>query len=142
MRLLPLLLIAPVCVSLSVVPVAAQEAPPDSGTSLIEEGAKLLLRGLMAEAEPMLDEMGQALREMEPALREMGPKLKVMFDLMGDVANYEAPERMPNGDILIRRKPGAPPVPSLPEPEEPAPDQPAPNQPAPNLLDQGGEIDL
>jgi len=137
MRLLPLLLIAPVCVSLSVVPVAAQEAPPDSGTSLIEEGAKLLLRGLMAEAEPMLDEMGQALREMEPALREMGPKLKVMFDLMGDVANYEAPERMPNGDILIRRKAGAPPVPSLPEP-----DQPVPDQPAPNLLDQGGEIEL
>jgi hypothetical protein len=134
MRLTPLLLIAPVCLSLSFAPVAAQEAAPedDFGKSLIEQGAKMLLRGLMSEAEPMLDEMGRSLREMEPALREMGPKLKVLFDLMGDAANYEVPERMPNGDILIRRKMGAPPAPALPGPPEPDA----------NRLDQNGEIEL
>ncbi len=126
MRLKPLIL----CLTLGVAPVAAEETPPESGTSLIEEGARLLLRGLMSEAEPMLDEMSDALREIEPALREMGPRLKMLVEMMGDVANYEAPERMPNGDILIRRKPDAPPVPKLPP------------LPPGNLLDPGGEIEL
>ena len=124
MRLTPLLLIAPACLSLTLSPLAAEETP---GRSLMEEGAKLFLRGLMSEAEPMLDEMGRSLREMEPSLREMGPRLKLLVDLMGDVANYEAPERLPNGDILIRRKRGAPSAPALPRPF---------------MLDQGGEIDL
>ena len=134
MRLTPLLLIAPACLSLTLAPLAAQETPPRDGlaSSLIEEGAKMLLRGLMSEAEPMLDELDQALREMEPSLREMGPRLKLLVDLMGDVANYEAPERMPNGDILIRRKRGAPPAPALPDL----------SLPDPNALDQSGEIEL
>lgn len=122
MRLTPLLLIAPACLSLTLAPLAAEEPP---GSSLMEQGAKLFLRGLMSEAEPMLDEMGRAMREMEPSLRQMGPRLKQLVDLMGDVTNYEAPERLPNGDILIRRRPGAPPVPALP-----------------HMPDQGGEIEL
>jgi hypothetical protein len=104
------------------VPLAAQTADPapsDDGYSLFEEGAKLMFRGLMQEMEPALDEMGRALQEMEPALREMGPRLRELVDLMGDVANYEAPERMPNGDILIRRKPGAPPPPAVPGAADP-----------------------
>jgi hypothetical protein len=123
MRLVPMLLIAPVCATLTFAPLAAQEAPPeeDFGGKLIEEGAKLLLRGLMSEAEPMLDDMGRALNEMEPFLREMGPKLMVLVDLMGDAENYEVPERMPNGDILIRRKAGAPPPPPLPDLSLPGP---------------------
>ncbi|QYK43095.1 MAG: hypothetical protein KF887_08370 [Paracoccaceae bacterium] len=97
-------------------PLRAQEAAPggDDGFSLMEEGARLLFRGLMQEMEPALDEMGRALQDIEPALREMGPKLRQLVDLMGDVTQYEAPERMPNGDILIRRRPGAPPPPALP----------------------------
>ena len=126
MRLMPT---AAICLTLTLSPLAAEEAP---GTSLMEEGAKLFLRGLMSEAEPMLDEMGQALREMEPALREMGPRLQQLVDLMGDIENYEAPERMPNGDIVIRRKAGAPPPPALP----------APSLPDANRLDRNGEIEL
>ena len=124
MRLVPLLLIAPVCLTLTPAPLAAEESP---GSRLMQDGAKLLLRGLMAEAEPMLDEIGRGLREMEPALREIGPRLLQLVDLMGDMANYEAPERMPNGDIVIRRKAGAPPAPALPDA---------------NLMDQSGEIEL
>lgn len=97
-----------------------EEAPPEEGLSLMEEGAKLLFRGLMSKMEPALDEMGRALDDIEPALRQMGPVLRDLVALMGDIENYEAPVRMPNGDILIRRKPGAPPVPA-PEAAPPGP---------------------
>jgi len=90
--------------------------PPEDGLNLMEEGAKLLFRGLMSEMEPALDEMGRALQDIEPALRQMGPVLRELVAMMGDIENYEAPVRMPNGDILIRRKPGAPPVPEATPP--------------------------
>jgi hypothetical protein len=91
--------------------------PPEDGLNLMQEGAQLLFRGLMSEMEPALDEMGRALDEIEPALRKMGPALRDLVAMMGDIENYEAPVRMPNGDILIRRKPGAPPVPPEAAPE-------------------------
>ena len=88
-------------------PLHAQEVAPEAGTeteegfSLMEEGAKLLLRGLMSEMEPALDSMGEALTELEPALRDL-------MLMIGDLRNYEAPEKLPNGDIIIRRKISAP----------------------------------
>lgn len=139
MRLMSLMFVAPACLTLSQAPVAAEETP---GGSLMQEGAKLFLRGLMAQAEPMLDEMEQAFREMEPALREMGPKLKQLVDLMGDIENYDAPERMPNGDILIRRKAGAPPVPALPDLSLPPNALPAPRRPETGRLIPESEIEL
>ena len=85
------------------------QTPPQSeeveeGFSLMEEGAKLLLKGLMSEMEPTLDEMGKALSEMEPALRDLQPKMLELLALVDDLTNYDAPERLENGDILIRRK--------------------------------------
>lgn len=77
------------CLSLATVPGFAQEATPEpdgdirEGFSLLEEGTKLLLRGLMAE--------------MEPALRELQ-------DALQDLDAYHPPEVLPNGDIIIRRK--------------------------------------
>ncbi|MGQ0566094.1 MAG: AAA+ family ATPase [Gemmobacter sp.] len=136
----PMLLIAPACLMLTLAPIRAQEAtPPDDGFGrrLIEEGAEMLLRGLMSEAEPMLDEMGQAFREIEPRLRTMGPQLKLLVELMGDGENYDAPERMPNGDILIRRRAGAPPAPALPDLPLPLP-----RQPETGRLIPEGEIEL
>ncbi len=72
------------------VPAAAQdEKSPDAksdfreGFNLLEEGTKLLLRGLMNEMEP-------ALRELQGALQELDA--------------YHPPEVLPNGDIIIRRK--------------------------------------
>lgn len=107
-------------------PVSAQTAPDsaevEEGFSLMEEGAKLLLKGLMAEMEPALDEMGQALSEIEPALKDLQPKMLELLALVDDLTNYQAPERLENGDILIRRKPGAPPAPPLSQtPSAPAP---------------------
>ncbi len=86
------------------------EVPPkgvDDGFSLLEEGAKLILRGMADHMKPALDEaqrgLGQALAEWEPALRDLAGKV-------GDLSAYEPPVMMPNGDIIIRRK-----VPSGPQ---------------------------
>lgn len=104
-RMLPLLL----CAALAAPPLHAEEpaAPEDDGFDLMEEGAKLFLDGIMREMAPALDEMAQAMKEAEPVLRSI-------LALVDDIDQYEAPERMPNGDIVIRRKPGAPPPPPLP----------------------------
>ncbi len=100
-------------------PALAQTAPQseevEEGFSLMEEGAKLLLKGLMSEMEPTLDEMGKALSEMEPALRDLQPKMLELLALVDDLTNYDPPERLENGDILIRRKPDAPAPPPLPD---------------------------
>ena len=104
-----------------------------AGRSLVERGAELFLRGLMKEVGPQLDEMQEGLNS---AAKELGPKLGQIFDLIDDVKNYEAPERLPNGDILIRRQPGATKPPPLPAPDERA--KPAPGGAAPD----GSAIDL
>lgn len=76
-------------------PVAASDAedgPLREGLSLMEEGARLLFRGLLDELEP-------ALRDLE--------------GLIDDLSAYHPPEILPNGDIIIRRK-----VPLTPPPDE------------------------
>lgn len=91
--------LAPLVLVIGLAPATAQDASPDldQGFSLIEEGAKLLFRGLMSEMEPALDDLGTALEDLEPGFRSL-------LSLMGDVRNYHAPEMLENGDILIRRK--------------------------------------
>jgi hypothetical protein len=98
-----------VSLGLAAAPTLAQEpegGPEDmkEGFSLLEEGTRLLLRGLMSEMEP-------ALRELQGALQNLDA--------------YHAPEVLPNGDILIRRK----------EPRATGPEA----APEPGA---GGEIDL
>lgn len=84
--------------------------PEDDGLSLFERGAREMLRGLMDEVAPALDEMGLAITKIEPALRELARQVD-------DIRNYDAPRRLPNGDILIPRRADAPPPPALvPEP--------------------------
>lgn len=99
------------CICAICLPVWAQDAPPPSpqsemqeGADLLEQGARMLLRGLMAGMEPALKDMEQALSEMEPALRDL-------LTMMGDLRNYQAPEKLPNGDIIIRRKVVPAPIP-------------------------------
>jgi len=92
-------------------PAVAQEEetrPPgdmEEGFNLVEEGMKLFFRGLAEEMEPALEDMA---REMEPALRSLaenwGPALAELSEMIDEVDNYHPPERLPNGDIIIRRK--------------------------------------
>ncbi len=79
------------------------------GFSLLEEGARLMMRGLMAEVAPLLEDLDGAL---------------------GDLSLYHAPEILPNGDIIIRRR-----VPKDPDDPGAAPDQ----RPA---LPEGEEIEI
>lgn len=111
--------------TLAAFPVAAQEdQDPDiqEGFSLMEEGAKLLFRGFMNEMEPALDDFAGMAQDLEPALdmlaTEMGPALMALIKRLDDVRYYEAPEVLPNGDIIIRRSPDAPPYEPEPEPNE------------------------
>ena len=85
------------------------------------------------------------MQEISPALRELG-------GLVDDIENYQRPERLPNGDIILRRRADAPPppptdrlerlvlggdalpgvAPAIPSPAVPAPVAPAPLFPAPS----------
>lgn len=99
-------LIAPALIlTLQASPLAAQEAPGfwDRGMGLIER----FFRDAPPEA-PSGDSLAQTLRQMGPILRDMAAQVD-------DIRNYQMPERLPNGDILIRRREGAPPPPPLPE---------------------------
>ncbi len=99
--------------ALAASPVYAEDVEPaqpnenqteiDEGITLLEEGAKLFLRGLMNEVEPALRDMQQ---EMEPVLRSLLEKLD-------DLDAYHLPEVLPNGDIILRRK-----VPLEPKPQD------------------------
>ena len=73
-------------------PVAADDRDSvGEGLDLMERGAQLLLREL--------------LRGLERPLRDLG-------DQIGDLSGYHAPEILPNGDIILRRR-----TPSGPDPD-------------------------
>tara|TARA_R110002049_G_scaffold10127_6_gene50557 strand:- start:27271 stop:27669 length:399 start_codon:yes stop_codon:yes gene_type:complete len=104
---------------------AAQESDtPERGLSLMERGAQLFMEGILKEMEPAIDGVESFADQMGPALRnfatEMGPKLTELFNQVEDWSAYDAPEMLPNGDIIIRRKPDHPMVPPA-TPTEPAP---------------------
>ncbi|MCK0148836.1 hypothetical protein MWU54_02275 [Marivita sp. S6314] len=92
----------------------------EEGTSLMEEGAKLFFRGLMEEMEPALKELEGLAEEIEPTLQEfvdgIGPTLKALLDEVEDWSAYEPPVVLPNGDILLKRKPDMPSPDALPAP--------------------------
>lgn len=88
-------------------PATAQETE-DSGPSLMERGLSLFFDGFQQEMAPHLDDMATA-------MSEIGPALDKLLALVDDMTNYEMPEMLENGDILIRRKPDAPLIEVLPD---------------------------
>ena len=101
-------LIIPVTAAMLAFPATAEET---DDPSLMERGFEMFLEGLLQEMEPALDDLQGLADEMEPALRQfseaMGPMMRDLFDKIDDVNRYELPEVLPNGDIIIRRKPDA-----------------------------------
>ncbi len=103
-------------------PALAQEEEEEngSGRSLMEEGARIFMEGILREMEPALKDLEGMAGEIEPAIREfareMGPAFSELLARIDDLSNYHAPEMLPNGDIIIRRK-----EPLVPDeaPEEP-----------------------
>ena len=77
------------------------ESGAESGGDIFERGLESFMQNMLKEAEPHLDRLGRDLGETVNSLR---PILGDIGTLMDDVKNYQAPERLENGDILIRRK--------------------------------------
>lgn len=98
---------------------AEGEGRIEEGWNLFSEGSRLMLEGLMDEMRPMMEEMRPLIEE------EMLPFLQSLGTMIDDLSAYEMPERLPNGDIIIRRRPDAPP------PDEVLPD-----------VGEGGEVEL
>ena len=86
-------------------PAAAQDEETGDvteGLGLLGEGTRLIFEGLMEEMRPIIEEARPYFED------EVLPFLNRMGELMDDVTSYELPERLPNGDIIIRRSPDAP----------------------------------
>ncbi|MEL7212938.1 MAG: hypothetical protein AAGK92_09775 [Pseudomonadota bacterium] len=102
-------IVAALALSLTLTPATAQESDVEEGFSLMERGAQMLFEGLMQEMQPRLDQLEDMTRELEPKFRDlmskMGPALADLAEMVDDFSNYEAPEMLDNGDIIIRRKP-------------------------------------
>lgn len=74
-------------------PAFAQDTPEPEGRDLMSEALRLFMRGLLQEMEPAMDDFSALLDNLDA---------------------YHAPEVLPNGDIIIRRK-----TPSDPEESDP-----------------------
>ncbi len=98
----------PIC-ALSVSLALPSHAEEDTGKSLMEQGAELFFEGLRKEMEPALEDLQGLVGKFGPAMQsffqEMGPALAELADDIEDWSAYEAPEMLPNGDIIIRKKP-------------------------------------
>ncbi|MBB1496881.1 hypothetical protein [Paracoccus sp. MC1862] len=78
---------------------------PDSEPGLLDN----FFNDLLSRAQPHLQGLA---RDMSGLMQDYRPVFEEMSKLIDDLGNYELPpERLPNGDIIIRRKPGAPPPP-------------------------------
>lgn len=86
-------------------------AEEEAEKPLLERWAEETMRGLIDEMKPeienFMDEIGP---ELEGLFSELIPRLQELTDQLGGLSQYEMPEVLPNGDIIIRRKPSAPPV--------------------------------
>lgn len=69
----------------------------DIGVPSVLERLDSFLRGFLAEVEPQLRDLEQGLTALEPELQRFLSELRGM-------TQYHAPEFLPNGDILIRRR--------------------------------------
>lgn len=105
-------------------PAFAQE---DDGKSLMEQGAELFFEGLRKEMAPSLESLQGFAQELGPSMlafiEEMGPALAELAATVQDWSAYHAPEMLPNGDIIIRKKterdtPETPPQQQMPKPPE------------------------
>ena len=115
-------LLCALALSLSPAMGAAQD---EQGKSLMERGAEMFLDGLRQEMEPKFEELLGMAEKFGPAMssfiEEMGPAFMELADQVRDWSRYHPPEMLPNGDIIIRRKPDPEDDAAPPSGAEPAP---------------------
>ncbi|TQS72320.1 hypothetical protein ERN12_00435 [Rhodobacteraceae bacterium] len=117
---------------------SADPAEDEDGMGFFGQGGQALIDRFREELAPQLDEMGQRLSD---AREELGPALRALMDEIDDLSYYEAPERLDNGDILIRRKNDAPSIEVQPDGDAPDKDLPRnslPGSPSPTMPEQDG----
>lgn len=90
--------------TMAALPALAQEEAAEQETSLWDWGMSFLGENVPEELAPLGD-MKALLDQFGPAV---APALEKMMALVDDMTNYELPEMLENGDIIIRRKPDAP----------------------------------
>lgn len=100
---------------------AGRPGAPDPG-DLIARGVESVLQDFLGRAQPHLEGLAN---DLQGLARDYGPALNELSGLIDDIGNYEPPQRLPNGDVLIRRKADAPPAPPLDELQRLVPDAPA-----------------
>ncbi len=105
-------------------------ALPDRQTDGLEGELEGIMGNLFQRMQPHLEGLAN---ELASTADEFRPALNEFSGLMDDIGNYEKPERLPNGDILIRRRADAPPPPPLEELQRLLPQNPqgAPSAPKP-----------
>lgn len=109
MTLRALLLIATLAAPVWTAPAAmAQDSEAEPG--LMDGLLGTIMENMLRDVGPEMDQMGDG---MSGALSRLGPVLKDLSVLVDDLRNYQAPERLENGDILIRRRADAPPPPPI-----------------------------
>ncbi|MDB6176970.1 hypothetical protein PAF17_05540 [Paracoccus sp. Z330] len=90
-------------------PVSAQE-PEGNGSGLLQRGIENLMQDFIDDIGPDLNRLGE---DMSGALSRMAPVFEDLSTMVDDMENYQMPERLENGDIIIRRRADAPPPPPL-----------------------------
>ncbi|MBL4768827.1 MAG: hypothetical protein JKY94_14145 [Rhodobacteraceae bacterium] len=92
---------------------APATAQDNDTPSLMQRGAEMFFEGLRLEMAPALDDLQDLAEQAGPSLlnfmTEMGPAFTDLLDQVEDWSRYSAPEILPNGDIIIRRKLGTAP---------------------------------
>lgn len=116
-------------------PVHAQDWQMPQADDPPATGSDDPLGGLGQDLEEQLDgAMNQLFNRLQPHLNALGdelantmndfaPALNEISGLIDDMGNYERPERLDNGDIIIRRRADAPPPPPLDELQRLLPDR-------------------
>ena len=81
---------------------------------LIEQSAQFFLRGLLQQLPDELKDLEALTGSLEVSLRsftqEMAPYLRDLLQQVEDWSEYQAPEVLSNGDIILRKKRSIQPV--------------------------------
>ena len=115
---------------------------PDRVPGEAESPLDQLMENMFRRAQPHLEGLA---RDMGGLVNDYAPVFEELGRLMDDIGNYELPpERLANGDIIIRRKAGAPPPPPLEELPNLLPRSGTTAPPLDQLLpqDPAGQVDL
>ena len=78
---------------------ATAQSDTEDGIGLVERGLGIIAENLWNEFGPQLNQLGQG---MGGALADLAPVLDDLAVLVDDLGNYQAPERLENGDIVMQ----------------------------------------